>query len=83
MAHPLDADIRAFEQQQEELRRHHDGKYVIFHKGALVGAFDSFDAAAKHAVSTLEVPYLIRQVGGSDTMPMPASVAFRPVHATA
>jgi hypothetical protein len=83
MAHILDADIKAFEQQRSDLMKHHNGKFVVFHRGSLAGVYDSFDTAAKTAVTTLEPPYLIRQVGGAESMPLPASVAFRPVYAAA
>jgi hypothetical protein len=80
MAHILDNDITAFEAMKTQLIENHNGKFVVIHRGQLAGVFDTFDSAAKATVS-LEQPYLIRQVGAPQTMPMPASVAFRPVHA--
>ena len=81
MAHILDAEIRAFENLRQELEQHHMGKFVVMQGGILAGVYDTFDAAAKAAVGTLTGPYLIRQVGATSTMAMPASVAFRPVYA--
>jgi hypothetical protein len=82
MAHILDNDISAYEGMKDQLIANHNGKFVIIYQGKLAGVYDTFDSAAKAAVSTLEQPYLIRQVGVSQSMPMPASVAYRPVHAT-
>ena len=80
MAHILDADIAAFEAMKSQLLTNHNKKFVVFHHARLVGVYDTFDTAAKAAVS-LEEPYLIRQVGAEPAMPMPASVAYRPVYA--
>lgn len=83
MAHILDREINAFEQMKAQLIENHNGKFVVIHGGKLVGVFDTFDTAAKTAVSQYEQPYLIRQVGANQVMPMPASVAFRQIHAAA
>jgi len=80
MAHILDNDISAFEALKSQLIANHNGKFVVIHRGKLAGVYDTFDSAAKAAIS-LEQPYLIRQVGSAQSMPMPASVAYRPVHA--
>lgn len=49
----------------------------------LVGAYDTFDAAAKEAIRQFgKGPYLIRQVGAEPTKTLPASVAYRVIHAT-
>lgn len=78
----LRAEIAAFQSQLEDLQRHHSGKFAIFKSGELQGAFDTFDAAAREAIKRFgDGPYLIRQVGPSRVMPLPASVAFRPIHA--
>ncbi len=81
MAHILDDDISAFEAMKEQLIANHNEKFVVFHHGQLAGVYDTFDSAAKAAVS-FDQPYLIRQVGSTQAMPMPASVAYQPVHAT-
>lgn len=83
MAHILDDDISAFEKLKAQLIENHNGKFVVIHHGELAGVYDTFDSAAKAAVSSFDQPYLIRQVGDGQCMPMPASVAYRPVHATA
>ena len=83
MAHALDYEIRAFEAMKEQLIANHNGKFVVIHRGQLWGAYDTLDAAAKAVIGTLEQPYLIRQVGAIQAMPMPSSVAYRPIHAAA
>ena len=78
----LQRNIRAFEAMSDELEAHHKGEHVLFHDGKLIGAYPSFQEAAEAAVTQFGTgPYLIREVGGSRHMPMPASIAYRPVHA--
>ena len=75
----LETEIAAFEGNQKELEQHYKGKYVIYHDEEFVGAFDTFDTAAREAVSRFgRGPYLIRQVGAPPP-PMPASVMYHPV----
>ena len=77
----LRAEIAAYQQQVEDLQKHHAGKFVIFRDGELQGVFDTFDAAGREAIRLFgDGPYLIRQVGPARVMPLPASVAFRPIH---
>lgn len=79
----LDTEIKYFEDNLEDLTKHHDGKWVIIHDSDLVGSFDTFDGAATEAVRLYgRGPYLIRQVGGPE-FTLPASVMYRPVHASA
>lgn len=74
-------EIQAFEGMRAELERHHKGKHVIIKNGQLIGAFDTFDAAARDAIHKFgDETFLIRQVGAPETMRIPASVAWRPVH---
>ena len=80
---PLETEIAAFERMQNELEQHYKGKYVVFRGDEFVGAFDTFDTAAREAVNRFgRGPYLIRQVGASPPS-MPASVMYRPVVASA
>jgi hypothetical protein len=73
----LDTDIAAYEKMRAELETHHKGKWVLFHNGIFVEAFDRFEIAASEAVARFgHGPYLIRQVGASDFV-MPASVMYR------
>ena len=60
----LETEIRAYEAKREELERDYKRKFVVFHGEDFVGAFDTFDAAARVAVRQFgRGPYLIRQVG--------------------
>ena len=76
----LEQNIEAYNVRTlEEYQLH---KFVIFHGAELVGALDSFHNAAREAVRRFgHGPYLIRQVGAPRRIAMPASVAFRHVHA--
>jgi len=75
----LETEIAAFERQREELEKHYKGKFVIFRGEEMIGAFDSFDNAAREAVGRFgRGPYLIRQVSAPPPA-MPASVMYRPV----
>ena len=78
----LEQNIEAYEAMRETLETHHLHKFVVFHDAKFIGSFDSFHNAAREAVHRFgQGPYLIRQVGAPRRMAMPASVAFRPVHA--
>ena len=78
----IQAEIDAFNAMRVELEKHHMGKFVVIKDGQLVGAYDTFDAAAREALSKFgPEPFLIRQVGGPDTVPIPASVAWHPIRA--
>ena len=80
--HPLQPDFDAYGAQKDVLEEHHMGKFVVFHDGEFIDAFDSFDHAAREAAKRFgRGPYLIRQVGADRSMAMPASIAFRPIHA--
>ena len=78
----LEQNIEAYEAMRETLEEHHLYKFVVFHDAGFIGSFDSFHNAAREAVRRFgQGPYLIRQVGAPRRITMPASVAFRPVHA--
>lgn len=75
----LETEIRAFEAKKGELERHHMGKFVVIRGEELIGAFDTFEAAADVAVTRFgRGPYLIRQVG-APAESLPASVLYRSV----
>lgn len=77
----LQENIEAFEMKRAMLEEHHMGKYVVFYHGEFIEAFDTFHNAAREAVRRFGAgPYLIRRVG-HESMPMPASVAYRTAHA--
>ena len=74
---PLAAEISAFEAMKADLQKNHPGKFVVLKGDALVGVWDTLDAAAQDAVQRFgRGPYLIRQVGAPPTV-LPASVMFR------
>ncbi len=78
----LDKEIQAFEKQKSDLMKTHFGKFVIFKDEKFVNAFDTFDAAAKEAIKLFgRGPYLIREVRDFPAQTLPASVAFRQIHA--
>ena len=78
----LDYNIRTFDNMSDELNQHHAGKFVLVYDGNFIASYDNFDNAAKEAVKRFgRGPYLIRQVGAPTGMPMPASVAYKPVNA--
>lgn len=79
--HPLDAEIRAYDELKAELEKAYAGKFVVIKDGKLVGAWDTLDAAAQQAVVRFgRGPYLIRQVGAPRPT-LPASVLYRPIAA--
>ena len=78
----LEQNIEACEAMRETLEQHHLHKFVVFHGAKFVDSFDSFHNAAREAVRRFgQGPYLIRLVRAPRRIAMPASVAFRPVHA--
>lgn len=81
----LEREISAYQRDLEELIKHFENKFVVYHDDARLGAFDSFENAATAAISTYgRGPYLIRQVlRKQPVIPMPASVAYRAIYATA
>lgn len=60
---PIDEDIRAYDQRKVALEQDYLGKFVIFHGGQLIGAYDDFDSAGTAALQFGESPSLIRKVG--------------------
>ena len=79
----IQQEIRVYEGMRSDLEKHHYGKHVIIKNGELIGAFDTFDAAARNALTRFgSETFLIRQVGAPETIRVPASVAWRPVYAS-
>jgi len=79
----LGKELAIYKKMRPELLKHHMGKHVVIHGDTFAGAFDTFDTAAREAISQFgDGPYLIREVTEIEPrMPMPASVAFRPIYA--
>lgn len=75
----VDKEIAAYTKLQPDLESRHMGKWVLIHDEALVGLYDSLEAAADEAVKQFgRGPYLIRQVG-APPITLPASVVFFPL----
>ena len=78
----IQTELKTFRRMQEELKEHHNGKFVLIHGEVFIDAFDTFDRAAVVAVDRFgQGPYLIRRVDDGQPIPMPASVAFQPLNA--
>ena len=72
----LDIDIAAYNERRADLVAKHNGQWVLFYQGKLIGLFDSLESAAETAVSRFgRGPYLIRQIGAPD-FTIPASVMY-------
>lgn len=79
----LSREITAYEGMQRELEIDYFGKWALVHDESLIGTFDSFEAAAEHAVPNFgRGPYLIRQIG-SPPITLPASVTYQTFHTNA
>lgn len=62
--HVLAADIRAFEQFQQQLEREHLDEFVLFFQGEFVGVYPDFDSAGKAALTkSKKGPFLIQRIG--------------------
>jgi len=78
----LQNEIAAFDKERDQLELEHSGEWVLFHGGARIGVYESFEQAAEDAVRKFgRGPYLIRQIGAPPIV-LPASVVYRPVNAT-
>ncbi len=73
----LETEIAAYEKMRDGLEAKYFGKWVVVRDEKLVGAYDDFQAAALDAISKFgRGPYLIREVGKTEPVPMPASLLF-------
>lgn len=76
----LKGDIAAFDRMRDVLETEHQGRWVVFHQGAFVGAYADFEAAATDAVARFDQgPYLIRQVGAAPVQ-LSGGMVFTPAH---
>jgi hypothetical protein len=74
----LEREIETFDRISEELKKHHNGKFVLIKNSQLIGTYDSFENAAREAVSQFgRGPYLIRQVG-APVPALPVSWVYNP-----
>lgn len=59
----LDAEIRYFEAQKQELLKHHEGKFALVVGERLIGVFDTPEEAYKAGLAQVgNQPMLIKQV---------------------
>ncbi len=71
----LDRQIVAYEACRDEMERDHLGEWVVFHDEQCAGSYDSFEHAAEDAIARFGAgPYLIREVGVSRAVRLPASI---------
>ena len=78
-----EVEFKTYDAMEATLRKHHEGKFVVIKGENLHGAYDTFDAAAAEAERAYgRGPYLIREVKDQTEMTMPASIAFRHLHAS-
>jgi len=77
----LSKQIEAYEEMRDELEMDHFGEWVVFHDEQLVDTYPTFPDAAHDAARRYgRGPYLIRQVGASRVVRLPASVEFGLMH---
>ena len=59
----LEAELKYYEEQKQELLAHHEGQFALIKGGQLVGVFSSEDEAFNVGVAKLgNVPFLIQLV---------------------
>ena len=73
----LDREIAAYEACRDVMERDHLGEWVVFHDQQFIGAYDTFEAAAEDAMDRFGYgPYLIREVGASQVVRLPARLYY-------
>ncbi len=71
----LDRQIAAYEACRNAMERDHLGEWVVFHDEQCAGIYPTFEDAAEDAIARFGAgPYLIREVGASRVVRLPASV---------
>ena len=71
----LDRQIAAYEACRDAMERDHLGEWVVFHEEQCAGIYPTFEDAAEDAIERFGAgPYLIREVGASRVVRLPASV---------
>lgn len=73
----LDREIAAYEARQDEMERDHLGEWVVFHDEQCAGIYPTFEEAAENAIARFGAgPYLIREVGASQVVRLPARLYY-------
>ena len=76
----LERQKASYNRMRPELEHEHLWKWVVFHEEELAGVFGSFEAAAEEAVSKFgRGPFMIKQIGASEEITLPASLMYHPV----
>jgi orotidine-5'-phosphate decarboxylase len=80
----LERQKEVYRREKERLEQHHMGEWVIVQGEAVRGTFASFNETATFAVKKYgRGPYLIREIGFTGEVRLPASVMYRPEPASA
>ena len=73
----LDRQIAAYETCRDEMEREHRGEWVVFHDEQCAGIYPTFEDAAEDAIARFGAgPYLIREVGASQVVRLPARLYY-------
>ena len=73
----LDRQIVAYEACRDEMERDHLGEWVVFHDEQCAGIYPTFEDAAEDAITRFGAgPYLIREVGASQVVRLPARLYY-------
>ncbi len=73
----LDRQIAAYEACRDEMERDHLGEWVVFHDEQCAGIYPTFEDAAEDAIARFGAgPYLIREVGASRVVRLPARLQY-------
>ena len=76
----LERQKASYNRMRPELEHEHLWKWVVFHEEELAGVFGGFEAAAEEAVSKFgRGPFMIKQIGASEEITLPASLMYHPV----
>lgn len=74
----LKKQMEAYERMRNDLELEHFGEWVVLYDEELIGTYESFEQAAEDAVRRFgRGPYLIRRIGASPRLTLPASVQYR------
>ena len=73
----LDRQIAAYEACRDAMERDHLGEWVVFHDEQCAGIYATFEDAAEDAIARFGAgPYLIREVGASQVVRLPARLYY-------
>lgn len=80
-AEDLAREMELYDSRRAEFEKNHNHEWVVIH-GEDVTFFEDFQDAAQSAVERFgRGPYLIRQVGSPERVPMPSSLLYHPIYA--